>query len=157
MCNWNTFGARTSHKQTKTHKTHHSPDLREATTFPLILFFMPGHGACTQMSFCPRTPKLRVPKFPKLGLLRLWRAITSYQNLRLKWGLKQSCSPRQEFSNGMWHTTCTQVNQGDSWLLVVESQIANLTPGSSFGCNLCFKLPNGSCEPILNIYIPRAF
>jgi hypothetical protein len=27
----------------------------------------------------------------------------------------------------------------------------------SFGHNLCFKYPNGSCEPILDIYIPRAF
>jgi hypothetical protein len=41
-----------------THKTHHSLDLREATTFPLIVYFVPGHGTNTQMSFCPKTPKL---------------------------------------------------------------------------------------------------
>jgi len=40
---------------------------------------------------------------------------------------------------------------------VVESQIANLIPDPSFGHNLCFKCPNGSCKPILNIYVPRAF
>jgi hypothetical protein len=57
----------------------------------------------------------------------------------------------------MTHATCTQWNQGDSWLLVVNSQIANLTPGLSFGHNLCFSCPNGSCEPTLNIYVPRAF
>ncbi len=34
---------------------------------------------------------------------------------------------------------------------------ANLTPGSSFGHNLCFKYSNGSCEPILYIYVPRYF
>jgi hypothetical protein len=51
------FGARTSHKQTQTYKIHHGPDLGEATTFPLIVFFVPGHRASTQMSFCPRTPK----------------------------------------------------------------------------------------------------
>jgi hypothetical protein len=57
----------------------------------------------------------------------------------------------------MWHATCMQGNQGDSWLLVVGSQIANLTLDPSFGHNLCFNYPNGSCEPILNIYFPRNF
>ncbi len=53
----------------------------------------------------------------------------------------------------MWHATCTQGNQGDSQLLIVESQIDNLTPSLSFGHNLCFKCPNGSCKPILDIYV----
>jgi len=57
----------------------------------------------------------------------------------------------------MWHATYTKVNQGNSWFLVVESQICNLTPGPSFGHNLCFKYSNGSCEPILEIHISRAF
>jgi len=49
----------------------------------------------------------------------------------------------QEFSNDMWHTTFMQVNQGDYWLLVVGSQIHNLTPDTPFGHSLCFKYPNG--------------
>jgi hypothetical protein len=57
----------------------------------------------------------------------------------------------------MWHAIFTQVNQGYSWLLVVESQIDSLIFGFSFSYNLCFKYPNWSYEPILNIYIPRAF
>ncbi len=40
---------------------------------------------------------------------------------------------------------------------MVGSQIVNLTPDLSFGHNLCFKCPNTSCEPILNIYVPRDF
>jgi hypothetical protein len=40
---------------------------------------------------------------------------------------------------------------------MVGNQIVNLTPCPSFGHNLCFKCPNGSCEPILDIYVPRAF
>ncbi len=40
---------------------------------------------------------------------------------------------------------------------MVESQIANLTPDPFFGHNLCFKCPNGSCKPILDIYVLRAF
>jgi hypothetical protein len=50
-----------------------------------------------------------------------------------------------------------QGNQGDSWFLVVKSQIGNLIHGPSFGHNLCFRYPNGSCEPILNIYVLIVF
>jgi hypothetical protein len=53
----NAFGARTSHGQTRTHKTHHNPNLGEATTFPFILYFMDGHGTGIQMTFCLGTPK----------------------------------------------------------------------------------------------------
>jgi hypothetical protein len=35
-----TFGARTRHGQTRTHKTHHGPDLGEVTTFPLIVYYL---------------------------------------------------------------------------------------------------------------------
>jgi hypothetical protein len=84
MHSLNTFGAWMNHEQTQTHKTHHGPNLREVTTFPLIVFSMLGHGACTQMSFCLETPNLKVLKFPKLGLLRLWRPITSFANLQLR-------------------------------------------------------------------------
>jgi hypothetical protein len=72
------------------------------------------------------------------------------------WDLKQSCSLGQELSNGMWHATCTKGSQGDSRLLVVNSQIGNLTPSPSFGHNLCFNYPNGSCKPILDVYVPEA-
>jgi hypothetical protein len=57
----------------------------------------------------------------------------------------------------MWHATCTQGNQGDSRLVVIGSQIDNLTLGPSFGHNLCFMYPNESCKPILDIKVPRAF
>jgi hypothetical protein len=52
-----TFSARMSHGQIRTHKTHHGSDLGEATTFPLIVYSMLGHGTSTQMSFCPGTLK----------------------------------------------------------------------------------------------------
>jgi hypothetical protein len=89
-----------------------------------------------------------VPKFPKLGLSRLWRPITLCIDLRWRWVLKKRCSLYQELSNSMWHTTYTQGNWGDSWLLMVGSHIVNLTPNPSFGHNLCSKCPNGWCEPI---------
>jgi hypothetical protein len=118
---------------------------------------LPSHRAYTQMSFCPKILKLEVPKFSKLGFSQLWKPITFCANLRLKWGLKQSCSPRQELSNNMSHVTCTQVNQRDSWLLVVRNQIVNLFFGPYFDHNLCFKYSNGMCEPILNIYVFKKF
>jgi hypothetical protein len=138
------------------------PKVGEATTFPLIIYYVPSHKTNTQMSFCP--------EFPKLGLSQLWRPITLCAYLLLRWGLKQSCNFRWEFSNGMWHAMYMQGNHGDSWhatytqgshddsqLLVVGNQIGNLTSGLSFGHNLCFNYPNGSCKPILDIYVPITF
>jgi hypothetical protein len=111
----------------------------------------------TQMSFCLRDSQVGVLKFPQLGLSWLWRSIALREDLRMKWGLKQSCSPHQELSNGMLQATYTQGNQGDSQLLMVGNQTINLTFGPSFGHNLCFKCLNGSCEPILDIYILKDF
>ncbi len=98
-----------------------------------------------------RDSHLKVPKFPKLGLLWLWGPITLCENLWLRWGLKKIFSPHQKLSNGISHATYVQRNLGNSLLLVVGSQIDNLIPDLSFGHNLCFKCPNGSCETILDI------
>jgi hypothetical protein len=98
-----------------------------------------------------------VLKFPKLGLLQFWGPVTLCADLWLRWGLKQSCIAHWELSNGLLHATCTQESRVDSRLLVVGSQIGNLTPDLSFGHNLCLKYLNESCEPILDIYISTAF
>jgi hypothetical protein len=90
-------------------------------------------------------------------LSQLWSTINLRVDLRWKCGLKQSCSFRQGLSNGMWHIICSQVNWVDSWLFLVESETGTLTPGPSFGHNLCFRCLNEQCEPILNIHVPRAF
>jgi len=95
-------------------------------------------------------------KSPKLGLPQLWSLITLRVDLGSKCGLKQSCSPCRELFNGMSRAICRQVNRVDSRLFLVGSQTGNLTPDPSFGHNLCFKCPNEQCEPILNIYIPKA-
>jgi len=46
------FGARMNHGQTQTHKTHHMSDLGEASTFPHIVYSMPGHWTNNQMLIC---------------------------------------------------------------------------------------------------------
>ncbi len=62
MHNLSTFGAKMNHEQTRTHKTHHSPDLGEATTFPHIVYFVPLHNAHIQMAFgSPKIPKVGTP------------------------------------------------------------------------------------------------
>ncbi len=98
-----------------------------------------------------------VLKFPKLGLPQLWGPIILCANLQLRWSLKQSYSPCREFFNYMLHATYTQGDRVDSRLLVVGSQIANLTLGLYFGHNLCFRCPNGSCKPILDIQVSINF
>jgi len=109
------------------------------------------------MVFCPRTPKWESRNRPSWDLPRLWSPITLRTDLGSRCGLKQSCSSCQELFNNMLHAVCRQVNRVDSRLFLVGSQIGNLTPGPSFGHNLCFKCPNKQCEPILNIYVLRDF
>jgi hypothetical protein len=144
-------------RATQTHKTHHNPNLGEATTFPPYNIFCTWPRGQHPNVIFSWDSQVGVLKFPKLGFPRFCKPTTSSTNLWLRWGLKQSCSLCQDLFNIMLHAICMQGNQGDSRPLVVGRQIANLTPNLSFGYNLCFQNPNGSWEPILNIYIPRTF
>jgi hypothetical protein len=98
-----------------------------------------------------------VPKLSRITLSGLWASITSCSDLRLGWGLKQSCSSLQELFNSMSHSSCRCWEEVDSRLLVVGSQIGSLTPDLSFAHNLGCICPNGSCEAILDIYTSRTF
>jgi hypothetical protein len=104
--------------------------------------------------FLSRDAQVGVPKFHQP---RLWKHITSCADLRLQQDLKQSCSPCWELSNGKSHIAYWQGNWVDFQLLVVDNQIANLTPGHSFDHNLCYRRPNGRCKPILDIYTWKLF
>jgi hypothetical protein len=105
------------------------------------------------MAFYPGTP----PWDSQFGLLPLCEIITLCSYLRLGWGQKQTCSSCRELSNGMLHSIYTHRGQVDSRLLVVRSQIANLTPDLSFCHNLCCRCPNGSCKPIFDISTSISF
>jgi hypothetical protein len=93
-----------------------------------------------------------VPKLSRFGLPGLYEFITLCLDLRLGWGLKQTCISPWELSNSVSHSTCTHWGGIDSRLLVVGSQTASLTPDLSFCHNLCYRCPNGSCETIFDIY-----
>jgi hypothetical protein len=101
--------------------------------------------------------QVRVPKLSRVGVPGLWTAIAPRPELGSGRGLNQSCSSCQELSNAVLHSLRRRREEVDSRLLVVGSQIDNLTPGPSFSHNLGCKCPNGQCEAILDIYTSRAF
>jgi hypothetical protein len=57
-------------------QTHPGPNLGEATTFPIIVFYVHGHKACTQMSFCFEIPQIETST--------TLEAHNFYANFRLK-------------------------------------------------------------------------
>jgi len=81
------------------------PGLKRGHHLPPYSILVSTHGVNIQMSSCPGTPKLGIPKF------------------------------------------LTFSDQKSNWL----------TPNHFFGHNLCFKYSNGTCEPILDIYVSRNF
>ncbi len=107
--------------------------------------------------FLSRDSRVGVPKSHKRGFPQLWSPITLRVDLGSKCGLKQSCSSHRELFNGMCRVVYSQVNRVDSRLFLVGNQTGNLTPGPSFDHNLCFRCSNEQCEPILDIYVLRAF
>ncbi len=141
---------------TWTHKTHHGPDSREATTFPLIVFSAAPREGYIQMALFPWTPKVESRNCPDLDS-RVWASITCRLELGSGRGFNQSCSSPWELSNAMSHIVIGRREEVDSWLLVVRSQIANLTPSPSFVHNLGCRCPNDQCEASLDIYTSRTF
>jgi hypothetical protein len=105
----------------------------------------------------PRWSPETVPKLSRFGLSGLWGTITSRPELGSGRGLNKSCSSRRELSNAVSHSHWRRREEVDSWLLVVGSQTASLTPGPSFAHNLGCRCPNGQCEASLDIYTSRPF
>jgi hypothetical protein len=112
------------------------------------------------MAHFPETPKLESRNCPEtipVGVPGLWKLITPECRVWLRWGLNQSCSPHRDLSNAMSLSQFGGREEVDSWLLVVGSQTASLTPGLSFAHNLGCRCPNGQCEAIFDIYVSRPF
>jgi hypothetical protein len=149
-----------SHGQLWTHKTHHNPDLGEATTFPHIVFSVLLRRTYIPMTLFSRTPKeesrncLEIVPVWTLGTLA---AHNSSLRPPIKMRPKETCSSPWELSNGVLHSVYTHRRRVDSRLLMVRSQTANLTLGPSFAHNLCCRCPNGSWEAIFDIYASRPF
>jgi hypothetical protein len=126
--------------------THHGPDSGGVTTILPIVLSALLRCAHTQVVVCPG-----------FGLPGLWDIIASRPSLRLGRGLNQTCSPLPKLSNAASHSPSACWERVDSRLLVVGSQIANLTPSPSFAHNLGYICPNDQCEAISDIYTSRPF
>ncbi len=126
--------------------SHHLPPYSRLWTSP-----QGPHPNGFSLPGLPRDSHVGVPKSRQLRLPGLWSLITLRADFESKCGMKQSCSSRRELFNSMSHVVYSQVNRVDSRLFLVGSQTSNLTPGPSFGHNLCFICPNVQCEPILDI------
>jgi hypothetical protein len=139
---------------TSTHKTHHGPDSGEATTFPHIVFSALLRGDYIQMALFPGTPKLESRNYLEtvpVGVPGLWKLITPDCRVRSRRRLNPSYSPRPDLSNSVSHSQFGGREEVDSRLLMVESQIASLTPSPSFAHNLGCRCLNGQCEAIFDI------
>jgi len=112
------------------------------------------------MAQIPGTPKLESRNCPETvpgGVPGLWELITPDCKLGSRRVLNRSCSPRRDLSNGVSHFQFGLREEVDSRLLVVGSQIANLTPGPSFAHNLGDRCLNAQYEGIFDIYASRPF
>ncbi len=145
MHSLNTFGVRTNHGQLRLTRLTTAGTWGTQPPSPYSILCASPWGPHPN-DILSLDSQVWVSKLPKLGLPWLWGPIISRVDLVLRWDLKESCSPHQDLSNGMSHVTCTQVNQVDSWLLVVGSEIVNSTPGLSFGHKLGFSCTNGSLQ-----------
>jgi hypothetical protein len=143
-----------------THLTHHGPDSGEATTFPLIVFSAALRRGYIQMAFFLGNPKLESRNCPEtvpVGVPGLWELITPDCRVGSPRGLNRSYSPRRDLFIDVSHSQIECREEVDFRLLVVGSQIGNLTPGPSFAHNLGFRCPNGQCKAIFDIYASRPF
>jgi hypothetical protein len=120
-------------------------------------------GTHAWMSLFPGTPKTpglesrNCPETVPGGVPGLWELITPDCEVWLRRGLNQTCSPRRDLFNDLSHSQFGRWEEVDSWLLVVGSQTASLTPGPSFAHNLSCRCPNDQCEAIFDIYASRPF
>jgi hypothetical protein len=93
-----------------------------------------------------------VPKFPKFLISMILGAHNFVWKPLTKMRFKKKLYPlSQAFQR---YVACHLHKKKSQWFLTFSG---NLIPSPSFGHNLRFMCPNGSCEPILDIYVPRVF
>jgi hypothetical protein len=133
------------------------PGLRGSHHLPPYSILYNSRRRWHSNGYFSRDSRVGVPKLFWVGVSGLWTPISPDCRVRSRHGLKKSCSPRRELFNAVSHSQIGCRKEVDSRLLVVGSQIASLTPGPSFAHNLPFRCRNEQCEPILDIYVSRAF
>ncbi len=142
---------------TLTHKTHHGPNPGGTHHLPPYSILCVTPWEPHSNNIFSRDSQGGVPKLSRVGLPGLWTLIFPGSDLPLEWGLNQTYSSPWELFNALSHSICRRWEEVDSWLLVVGSQTASLTPGPSFAHNLGCRCSNGLCKAILDIYTSRPF
>jgi hypothetical protein len=112
------------------------------------------------MAQIPGTPEMESRSCPEIvpgEIPGLWELITPDCKIVSQRGLNRTCNPRRDLSNDVSHSQFGLGEEVDSGLLVVGSQIVNLTPGPSFAHNLGDRCPNAQYEGIFDMYASRPF
>ncbi len=125
------------------------------TPFPII-YFMPFHGDCIQMSLFPEIFKWESQNLdsccPKTLDVHFFSNQVFFENPKAIFYRSQ-----KYFSNGVYHTPIkVHLNLAFKGFMV-GSQIGNLAPTRSFNHNSCKLNLNEQCEGILNMYTLRPF
>jgi len=134
------FRVETSHDRPWTHLTQPRPGLGGSHHLPPYSLLCVTPGEPHPNGTFSRDSQGGVPKESRVQLPGLWTFISPGSDLRLEWGFNQSCNFLRELSNAPSHSFCSCREEVDSRLLVVGSQIANLTPDLSFAHNLAVNV-----------------
>ncbi len=128
--------------------SHHLPPYNIICDWP--------HGLHPNVIF-PRTPKLGILKFPKMET----PAILEAHNFLCKLSIDARSKAKLYLSSRtfQWYMACHLHARNSRQFLIFSGQKSNwhLIFDLSFGHNFCCKYSNGSCKPILGIYVSRAF
>jgi hypothetical protein len=108
-------------------------------------------GPAPKCHFVPGLPN-GSPKIPKVGISMILGAHNFVWKPLTKMRFKEKLYPLSRAFQ--WYVACHLHKKKSQRFLIFSG---NLILGPSFGHNLRFMCSNGSCELILDIYIPRAF
>jgi len=97
--------------------------------------------------FLPRDSQGGVPKLSQFELPGLCEVIILCSNLRLRWGLKKTCSSHQELSNDVSHSTCTHRGWVDSRLLMVGVKLLDWLPAFLFAITYAADVQMAHASP----------
>jgi len=113
-------------------------------------------GPAPRCHFVPRLPN-GSPKIPTTRIPATLRAHNFACKPPIEMRSKAKLYPlSRDFQHYVAHHLHAKKSR---WFPTFNGQQSNcnLTPNPSYGHKLCLTCPNGSCEPILNIYVPKYF
>ncbi len=151
MHSWSTFGATTHHGQLKHTRLTTTQTWGKPSPSPLQYTLWLSMGATSKWLFVLRLPS-GSPEIPAVGTFVTLGA----HNLACKLSIAMRSEAKLQPSLRAFQQYVTHYlharKSGQFFTFC-----AGLTFDFSFGHNLCFRCPNGQCEPNLNIFALIAF